>query len=125
VRLTNFICIVSLPCREETIRDNSRVSLLVRGGGPDTRRFVSCGDADTGRIEKPRGVPVDVLWTARRLSRGLIAYARQKPLSCHAERLPREVTWYADPFGAEIYDLRGAGRAVKRGAVRCNLRSGR
>jgi hypothetical protein len=27
-------------------------------------------------------------------------YARQKPLSYHAERLPRDVVWYADPSGA-------------------------
>src|SRR5262245_29226091 len=27
-------------------------------------------------------------------------YARQQPLSYHAERLPREVIWYADPSGA-------------------------
>jgi hypothetical protein len=43
-------------------------------------------------------------------------YARQKPLSYHAERLPRDVTWYADPAGAnERCELRCAGFAVREG----------
>jgi hypothetical protein len=43
-------------------------------------------------------------------------YARQKPLSYHAERLPRDVDWYADPSGAaEISELRCASRIVNRG----------
>jgi hypothetical protein len=43
-------------------------------------------------------------------------YARQKPLSFHAERLPRDVVWYADPSGAaEISELRCADRQVTRG----------
>ncbi len=43
-------------------------------------------------------------------------YARQKPLSYHAERLPRDVTWYADPSGAnERCELRWAGFAVREG----------
>jgi hypothetical protein len=44
-------------------------------------------------------------------------YARQKPLSYHAERLPRDVTWYADPSGAtERCELRCAGFAVLEGS---------
>jgi hypothetical protein len=43
-------------------------------------------------------------------------YARQKPLSYHAERLPRDVTWYADPSGAsERCELRCAGFVVREG----------
>ncbi len=43
-------------------------------------------------------------------------YARQRPLSYHAERLPRDVTWYADPSGAnERCELRCAGFAVREG----------
>jgi hypothetical protein len=43
-------------------------------------------------------------------------YCRQKPLSYHAERLPRGVTWYADPSGAnERCELRWAGFAVREG----------
>jgi hypothetical protein len=43
-------------------------------------------------------------------------YARQKPLSYHAQHLPRDVTWYADPSGAtERCELRCAGFAVKEG----------
>jgi hypothetical protein len=44
-------------------------------------------------------------------------YARQKPLSYHAERLPRDVTWYADPSGAtERCELRCAGFHVLEGS---------
>jgi hypothetical protein len=43
-------------------------------------------------------------------------YARQQPLSHHAEKLPRQVRWYADPSGAtEIAELRCAGFAVSAG----------
>jgi len=43
-------------------------------------------------------------------------YARQKPLSFHAEKLPREVVWYADPAGAnERAELRAAGFVVNKG----------
>lgn len=43
-------------------------------------------------------------------------YARQQPLSYHAERLPRNCFWYADPSGAsEISELRRANFTVKRG----------
>jgi hypothetical protein len=52
----------------------------------------------------------DVLWLTGE------HYSRQKPLSYHAERLPREVTWYADPSGAnERADLRWAGFVVHEG----------
>jgi hypothetical protein len=44
-------------------------------------------------------------------------YSRHKPLSYHAERLPREVTWYADPSGAnERAELRWAGFVVHEGS---------
>jgi hypothetical protein len=43
-------------------------------------------------------------------------YQRQRPLSYHAERLPRKVTWYADPSGAtERSELRCAGFCVLEG----------
>jgi hypothetical protein len=62
-------------------------------------------------------------------------YARQKPLSHHAERLPRNVMWYVDPAGAnESAELRCAGFMVRPGnnalrpgiaAVTARLQSGR
>jgi hypothetical protein len=43
-------------------------------------------------------------------------YSRGKPLSYHAGRLPRGVTWYADPAGAnERCELRCAGFVVREG----------
>jgi hypothetical protein len=43
-------------------------------------------------------------------------YRRHKPLSYHAQHLPRDVTWYADPSGAtERSELRCAGFTVYRG----------
>jgi hypothetical protein len=43
-------------------------------------------------------------------------YERQRPLSHHAERLPRDVLWYADPSGAtEISELQCAGFKVRPG----------
>jgi hypothetical protein len=43
-------------------------------------------------------------------------YARGKPLSYHAERLPKDVSWYADPAGAsERCELRCAGFNVREG----------
>jgi len=43
-------------------------------------------------------------------------YARNRPLSYHAERLPRAVRWYADPSGAnEIIELRCVNLAVSKG----------
>jgi hypothetical protein len=43
-------------------------------------------------------------------------YARQKPLSYHAARLPRDVFWYADPSGAnERAELLHAGFKVSPG----------
>jgi hypothetical protein len=44
-------------------------------------------------------------------------YERQRPLSHHAERLPRSVLWYADPSGAnERAELRCAGFTVHEGS---------
>jgi hypothetical protein len=43
-------------------------------------------------------------------------YCRQKPLNYHAQQLPRDVTWYADPSGAtERCELRCAGFVVQAG----------
>jgi hypothetical protein len=43
-------------------------------------------------------------------------YSRQRPLSHHAAHLPRGVTWYADPSGAnERAELRCAGFVVHKG----------
>jgi hypothetical protein len=43
-------------------------------------------------------------------------YARGKPLGYHAQHLPRDVLWYADPSGAtERCELRCAGFAVREG----------
>jgi len=53
----------------------------------------------------------DVLWLTGE------HHARQKPLGYHAERLPRDVFFYADPSGAtEICELRCAGVKVVTGA---------
>lgn len=62
-------------------------------------------------------------------------YGREQALSEHAARLPRDVTWYADPSGAsDNCELRCAGFVVRRGdnerrpgiaAVRARLESGR
>jgi hypothetical protein len=61
-------------------------------------------------------------------------YAREKSLSFHANRLPRDVTWYGDPAGAgDLAELRRAGFAVRAGvnarrpgiaAVRARLEQG-
>jgi hypothetical protein len=51
-------------------------------------------------------------------------YCRQKPLSHHAEQLPRGVNWYADPSGAnERCELRCAGFTVLQGsnAIRAGI----
>jgi hypothetical protein len=43
-------------------------------------------------------------------------YSRQRPLSFHAQHLPKDVTWYADPAGAnERAELRCAGFIVHAG----------
>jgi hypothetical protein len=43
-------------------------------------------------------------------------YERERPLSHHVTRLPKDVRWYADPSGAgEISELRCAGFAVSAG----------
>jgi hypothetical protein len=43
-------------------------------------------------------------------------YCRQKPLSYHAQHLPRDVIWYADPSGAtERSELRCAGLVIREG----------
>jgi hypothetical protein len=62
-------------------------------------------------------------------------YVRETPLHEHARALPRQVTWFADPSGAqEINGLRSVGLVVRRGdndiragiaAVRARLQTGR
>ena len=43
-------------------------------------------------------------------------YSRGKPLSYHAQKLPRHVTWYCDPAGAtERVELRLAGFTIRKG----------
>jgi Terminase large subunit, T4likevirus-type, N-terminal len=52
----------------------------------------------------------DVLWLTGE------HYCCNQPLSYHAARIPRDVTWYADPSGAgEISELNCAGFVVRRG----------
>jgi hypothetical protein len=52
----------------------------------------------------------DVLWLTGE------HYERYRPLSYHADKLPRPVRWYADPSGAgEISELRRAGFAISAG----------
>lgn len=59
----------------------------------------------------------DVLWLEGEI------YERETPLRRLAERLPRDVAWYADPAGAsEIHELRLAGFTVRR--ARNDLRAG-
>jgi Terminase RNaseH-like domain len=60
----------------------------------------------------------DVLWLTGE------HYVRQQTLSYHAARLPRDVTWYADPSGAaERAELRIAGFVVNPGnnAIRAGI----
>jgi hypothetical protein len=50
-------------------------------------------------------------------------YCRQQPPSYHATKLPRDVTWYADPSGAsDISELNYNGFVVRKGYN--NLRTG-
>jgi hypothetical protein len=59
----------------------------------------------------------DVLWITHE------RYLRETPMSEHAQALPKDVTWYADPSGGtEIAELRRADRVVRRGDN--NLRRG-
>jgi Terminase RNaseH-like domain len=59
----------------------------------------------------------DVLWLTGE------HYARQRPLSFHADKLPPNVMWYADPSGAnEIAELNCAGFTVRKGSN--SLRTG-
>lgn len=59
----------------------------------------------------------DVLWLDHEI------YVRETPISTLAARLPRNVTWYADPAGAvEIEELRLAGFTVRKG--RNDIRAG-
>jgi hypothetical protein len=70
----------------------------------------------------------DILWLTGE------HYSREKTLTHHAEHMPRQVIWYADPAGArEILELRSAGFTIRRGnndqcpgiaAVRARLEEG-
>jgi hypothetical protein len=52
----------------------------------------------------------DILWLTGE------HYCREKSLAYHAQRLPRDFMWYADPSGArEIYELRCAGFKIRLG----------
>jgi hypothetical protein len=71
----------------------------------------------------------DVLWLTGE------HYERNRPLSYHADKLPRAVRWYADPAGAgDISELKHAGFSISAGknalrqgiaAVTARLHSGR
>ena len=59
----------------------------------------------------------DVLWITHE------RYLRETPVTEHAQALPKEVTWYADPSGGtEIAEIRRADRVVRTGDN--NLRRG-
>ena len=70
----------------------------------------------------------DVLWLTGE------HYGRERSLAYHAQHLPRDVTWYADPTGArEIMELRCVGLVIRKGdneecpgiaAVRARLEDG-
>jgi hypothetical protein len=61
-------------------------------------------------------------------------YSRERPLSFHADHLPRDVQWYADPSGAgdiaqlvsARFKVRGGDNAIRPGiaAVRARLENG-
>src|SRR5437016_3486335 len=112
LELANFSRVVSLPCREDTIRGYDNVGLLVIDEAarvPDDARCVVAGPAPTegravGGLDFGFRNPFAAVW-------GVVDgdgvlwltgehYARQKPLSHHARFLPRAVMWYADPSGA-------------------------
>jgi hypothetical protein len=91
---------------------------------PDFHRCVVPGPAPEGRrvggIDFGFRNPFAALWGT--LDRDGVLwltgehYHRQKPLSFHAGHLPRDVTWYADPSGAnERCELRLAGLVVREG----------
>jgi hypothetical protein len=109
---------------------------------PDFARCVVPGPAPAGR--KVGGIdfglrnPFAAVWGV--LDRDDILwltgehYSREQTLAYHAQHLPRDVTWYADPEGArEIRELRCAGFTIRRGdnevrpgiaAVRARLEDG-
>lgn len=92
---------------------------------PDFTRCVVPGPAPTagrrvGGIDFGFRNPFAAIWGTHDAD-GLLwltgeHYQRQRPLSYHAARLPRDVTWYADPAGAnERCELRCAGFVVRSG----------
>jgi hypothetical protein len=92
---------------------------------PDFARCVAPGPAPTvgrrvGGIDFGFRNPFAALWGV--LDRDGVLwltgehYARQRPLSFHAARLPRDVFWHADPAGAnERCELRLAGFRIQEG----------
>jgi hypothetical protein len=92
---------------------------------PDFKRCVTPGPAPTGGrrlggIDFGFRNPFAAVWGT--VDRDGVLWltgehhARQKPLRYHAERLPRDVFWYADPSGAtEISELRCADLKVMGG----------
>ncbi len=109
---------------------------------PDFARCVVPGPAPTGRpvggLDFGLRNPFAAIWGV--LDRDDILwltgehFSRDRSLSYHAEHLPREVLWYADPAGArEIHELRHAGFKIRKGdndqrpgiaAVRARLEEG-
>jgi hypothetical protein len=109
-------CVVpSLPPHISAAGPSSPLSPVLRGEGSGVRGLRRIGGIDFGFRNPFAAVwgVVDrdgVLWLTGE------HYVRQKPLSYHAEHLPRDVTWYADPSGAsEISELRCAGFKVIEG----------
>jgi hypothetical protein len=99
----------------------------VRLGSPDLREGGAPGLRRVGGIDFGFRNPFAAIWGI--LDRDGVLwltgehYEKQKPLSYHAARLPRDVTWYADPSGAnERAELRCAGFVVHAGNN--DLRSG-
>lgn len=92
---------------------------------PDFTRCIATanvppGDRWVGGIDFGFRNPFAAVWGYRTPSGVLVLtgehYSRQKPLSHHAQILPRNVTWYADPSGAlERTELRLAGFTIREG----------
>src|SRR5206468_2362799 len=93
--------------------------------------FAGCLVPETARGTAPTGKPIGgidfgfrnpfaAIWGVQDAD-GIIwltgeHYQRERPLSFHAQHLPRDVMWYADPAGAgDIAELRCAGFKVQRG----------
>jgi hypothetical protein len=90
---------------------------------PDLARCVATanlppGDRWVGGIDFGYRNPFAAIWGYMTRDSVLVLvdehYSREKPLSYHATKPPRNVTWYADPSGAtERSELRRAGFTVR------------